>query len=105
MCSRTSVRRAAYVLALLAIAFHAPLNVQAQSGAGSISGSVTDPTGAVVPDTLVTVTNTATNVAMKVNTNAAGDFTAPNLPVGQYNVRAEKGGFKPTVLSNVTLNA
>ncbi len=93
-------------MALLALAaLAAPIHLSAQSGAGSISGAVRDPTGAVVPDAAVTVTNAATNVAMTVASNAAGDFTAPNLPVGQYNVRVRKEGFKPVVLNNVTLNA
>src|SRR6266849_3467067 len=97
-------RKLSLALALLTW-FTVPMQVAAQSGAGSISGSVRDPTGAVVQNATVTVTNTATNVAMTLASNAAGDFTAPNLPVGQYNVRIEKPGFRPAALNNITLNA
>ena len=79
--------------------------LHAQSGAGTISGTVRDPAGAVVVNATVMVTNTATNVARSVQTNGAGDYTAPNLPVGPYNIRVEQQGFKPALISNITLNA
>ncbi len=77
----------------------------AQSERGAISGTVRDTTGAVIPNARVTVTNTATNTTVTLPTNEAGEFTAPSLPVGVYTVRAEKEGFRPTVLSGLTVNA
>jgi len=80
-----------FAFALLALAaLIAPIHLPAQPGAGSISGSARDPTGAVVPGATVIVTNAKTNVAITVASNEAGDFTAPNLPVGQYSVRVER---------------
>lgn len=74
-----------------------------QLGRGTIQGTVTDSTGAVVPDAKVTVTNTATNAAMNVMTNSDGNYTVPNLLVGSYSVSVTKEGFKKFVRSGITL--
>lgn len=60
---------------------------------GSISGTVKDPTGAVIPGATVTVTNTATGVQMKTTTNDSGFYSFPSLPVGRYDLRVEEEGF------------
>lgn len=75
----------------------------AQRGRGTILGSVTDTSGAVVPGAVVTITNTATNVTTTVTSNAEGSFTAPNLLVGSYSVAVSKEGFKKALRSNLTL--
>ena len=77
--------------------------VFAQRGRGTILGSVTDASGAVIPGAVVTIINTATNVATTAATNADGNFTAPNLIVGNYSVAVAKDGFKKAVRSGVTL--
>ena len=66
----------------------------AQSGRGTILGTVTDPTGAVVPQVSVTVTNTDTNVRSVATTDDLGNFRAPYLIPGPYTVAFEKAGFK-----------
>src|SRR5258706_7912739 len=63
---------------------------QALSG---IQGSVTDSTGAVVPEATVTVTNNATNVASHAVTSSAGTYTVTDLIPGTYTLTVEKGGF------------
>ncbi len=65
---------------------------------GAISGTVTDPSGAVVPDAKVTVTSKETGAKRSVTTNAAGDYFIAALPVGPYDVLLEKGGFDPSTL-------
>jgi hypothetical protein len=75
----------------------------AQQGRGSISGSVVDASGASVPGASVHLVNTGTNASTALTTNEEGYFTAPALPVGQYNVTAEKIGFKRTTQNNITL--
>lgn len=57
-----------------------------QLGSGTIQGTVTDTTSAVVPDANVTVTNTATNAVMNVMTNSDSNYTVPNLLAGDYNL-------------------
>src|SRR5438552_4351415 len=66
----------------------------AQEFRGSITGRVTDPSGASVPGSQVTVTNTATNTSNSVTTNEAGVYTVLYLTPGRYTVVAEVRGFK-----------
>jgi outer membrane receptor protein involved in Fe transport len=66
----------------------------AQESTGTISGSVTDPSGAVVPSAAITVTNTQTGVVRKETTNSSGFFVITNLAVGNYSLTAEASGFK-----------
>jgi hypothetical protein len=95
-----------FIGAAMALAFAiAPATVLAQSERGTISGTVRDTSGAVVPGARVTVTNMATNSVVSLASLESGDFTAPNLGVGQYAVRVEKEGFRPAVVSNITVNA
>ncbi len=68
----------------------------------TITGLVTDPNGANIPEAPVTITNTATGVARRVPTNTQGYFTAPSLPNGDYSIhpgprdgRREGGGPRP----------
>jgi hypothetical protein len=62
---------------------------------GSISGTVTDQTGAVVPDTTVTALNLDTTVQQTTKTNSNGAYTLTNLPVGRYEIEIIRDGFKP----------
>jgi hypothetical protein len=71
---------------------------------GTITGTVTDTSGGVVPKTRVTVTNIATNAAREAVTNDDGDFTVALLPPGHYRVALEKEGFRRTVLPDVGLD-
>ena len=68
-----------------------------------ITGSAADTSGAVIVGVVVTITNTATNQARRVNTNAAGSYSAPYLAPGVYDVRAESAGFKVTARRGVEL--
>ena len=68
--------------------------VLAQSGRGTILGTVSDPTGAVMPQVAVTVTNVETNVKAVVDTDELGNYRAPSLIPGPYSVTFEKAGFK-----------
>src|SRR6266852_5728624 len=66
----------------------------AQEFRGSITGRVTDPSGATVPGSQVTVTNSATNVSSSVTTNEDGVYSVLYLAPAQYTVMAEMKGFK-----------
>jgi len=70
---------------------------------GTITGTVTDATGAILPDAKVTVTNTATNVPYRTTTTSAGDYTIPNLLPGTYTVAAEVKGFQKSLTTPFTL--
>jgi Carboxypeptidase regulatory-like domain/TonB-dependent Receptor Plug Domain len=87
-------RRLFLALAIIAsLAAGAP-NVSGQDATGRILGSVTDPTGAGVPDATVTVTNQATQVAVSTTTDKEGFFQAPGLPIGSYQVTIDAQGFR-----------
>lgn len=65
-----------------------------QTITGSITGTVSDPTGAVVPNMKVTATNTGTNLAFNAQSNEAGVYRLLFLPIGTYNLAVEGSGFK-----------
>jgi hypothetical protein len=69
----------------------------------AISGKIDDPSGAGVRGVAVTVKNLETSAARSLTTDDAGDFRALSLPVGQYQVKAEKEGFKTEVRTGVNL--
>ena len=74
-----------------------------QVNTASLTGLVTDPSGAPVSDANVTLTNTATNVAQTTLTGAAGYYEFPVIQVGTYKLKVERPGFQ-TVISALTLD-
>jgi hypothetical protein len=97
------MRHAAY---LIAIAFLATFTAVAQvGGTGSIQGTVTDPSGAVVAGASVTAKNTATGAETSRKTTDAGSFTLPLLPAGEYSVSVEASGFKTLTQPHVIVDA
>ena len=72
----------------------AAVSLAAFAQTATILGTVTDPTGSVVPTATVTMTNTATHAQRVLQTNGAGSYVAPELPIGPYSVSAEAKGFK-----------
>src|SRR3954453_12239133 len=76
----------------------------AQAGAtGTILGTVTDTSGAIVSNAKVTVTNTATNTDFRTVTGSAGDFNAPSLNPGPYKVTVEAAGFQKFLTTGIVL--
>src|SRR5579863_4326664 len=71
--------------------------LSAQTATGTITGTVTDASSAVVPSASVTVTNKATGIARTLTANAEGLFSAPALTAGDYEVRVEMQGFRTEV--------
>jgi len=86
---------------LLAAVF--AMSLLAQGDRGEITGSVVDPSGAVVPGAHITVIQKSTNSTYKTTTSTAGDFTVPSLPVGIYVVKVERDGFKTELTENVEI--
>jgi hypothetical protein len=70
---------------------------EAQVDRATLTGTVTDSTGAVVPNASVAVTNSATNVATRLKTNAEGAYLAVNLVPGRYLIEVESPGFEKKV--------
>ncbi len=71
----------------------------AQLDRGSLTGTITDPSGAVIPDAKVTIKNTGTNAIYETRSNVAGQYTMPNLPVGGYEVTFEAPALSPPALT------
>ena len=76
----------------------------AQLNTGSITGIVTDPSGAFVPGAKVTVRNMATNVTRETVTSGAGAYTVSNLVVGTYEVAFQAPAFKKLVRTGLALD-
>jgi hypothetical protein len=88
---------------LLAVFLPAAAMLLAQSETASLSGIVTDPTGAVVPNVSVTATHEGTNQASSAATNPSGRYAIPVLRPGIYRVTAELKGFQRSVVAGVIL--
>jgi hypothetical protein len=71
---------------------------------GSISGTVTDQTGAVIPKATVTVKNTAQGTELKTTTDGQGVYSFPNLAVGRYDLTIEADGFKAQKKSGLVID-
>ncbi len=82
-----------FLLALLAL----PLLASAQTGnAGAVHGTVTDPSGAVIPGATVHLTNAVSGLDRTATTDPTGNFDIPNVPFNNYQVTVSAGGFAPT---------
>src|SRR5665213_2198724 len=75
----------------------------AQLNSGSITGGITDATGAAIVGAKVTVIDAERGVSRPLVTDSAGQYTAPSLTPGQYTVRAEATGFKTVEQAGVTV--
>ena len=89
-------------LGLCLIASLAPLG--AQTTAGTIVGTVTDPSGAIIAGASITITNMGTNIAVKATTDASGEYVVTPLEVGKYSIAVESTGFKRSVRSDIQVN-
>ncbi|MFL6450810.1 MAG: carboxypeptidase regulatory-like domain-containing protein [Bryobacteraceae bacterium] len=76
-----------------------------QTSFGRISGTVTDPGGAVVSNAPVTIVNSETQATRTVNTNDSGFYSATNLPIGNYSVKVEQPGFRKQERSDIRVSA
>lgn len=96
---KRSWRTGAIVLALAA------QTAAAQTITGTIRGTVTDSSGAIVPNAVVVVTSTDKHIEVRrVTANTSGEYVAPLLPVGNYEISVEANGFQRAVETGVVLN-
>lgn len=82
----------------------AALSLSAQTFRGTILGTVTDPSGAVVPGAKVTVKNEGTGLERSTETSADGSYALPELPIGTYTVTITLTGFQTAVTTGVTVD-
>lgn len=98
-----TIARVAIAVLVMVVGVNHTVLAQGTS-AGSIQGTVTDASGAAVAGVAVTVTDTQTNASRTLTTAGDGRYTALNLPVSSYLVKAEKSGFGAKVSQNVQVN-
>jgi hypothetical protein len=89
------------VLALVALAMVCASSTYAQSDRGSITGTVSDPNGAVVVGAKVTATNLDTGEVREATTTSEGNYTLQELPADEYRISVEAQGFKTTTIENL----
>jgi hypothetical protein len=100
-CFMTRLRCCFVVFCALLLTFAAVAQVQN----GQFTGTVTDPSGAAVPNAKVTIINQATNLSVAATTNQTGLYNARELPVGVYKITVEAPGFKTFSNAGVSLDA
>jgi Carboxypeptidase regulatory-like domain len=93
------------VCAVILLVVLGAVSVSGQTIFGRISGTVTDSSGAVIPNASVTIRNNATNLERTAVTDGEGFYTVTNLPVGSYTVAVEQKGFKKSVQTDNVLAA
>ena len=96
------MRRISFFIATLTMALLAAVTF-AQTTSGDLVGTVRDPSGATIPNANVTVTNEGTGVVVSVTTGSSGEFRAPNLLPGQYDIAVSSAGFQPFTVHGITI--
>src|SRR5271157_1955646 len=86
---------------LLALLVVTAASASAQTFRGIILGTVTDMSGGTVPGATVTIKNVDTGLTRTVTTSDDGNYSAPELPIGNYSVTVEKQGFKTGLISGI----
>ena len=89
---------------VLVFVFLAAVSLSAQTFRGTILGTVTDPSGAVVAGATVTVKNVGTGLERTTDTSADGSYALPELPIGTYTVTISLTGFQTAVTTGVTVD-
>jgi hypothetical protein len=89
---------------LVLVLLLSPFATYAQNYAGSVRGTVTDPSGAAVPGATVTLRDVGTNATMETTTTDTGGFTFGNVSVGAYEVSVKAGNFKEFVAKDVEVH-
>jgi hypothetical protein len=89
----------------LVLSLSSPALAQSQAANGAIEGTVTDSQGGVLPGVTVNISSAEIGVMRSVNTNEAGVYRAPLLPLGTYKVSAELQGFKTFEQTDIRVSA
>src|ERR1043166_4512212 len=93
----------AWILSLALLGWFATVRLAAQSATATISGTVTDASGAVIPDAVLRATNRGTGASQAANSDSQGRYRIPELAVGEYDIQSEKMGFQTLVKKGITL--
>src|SRR6185312_16917269 len=103
---RPAMRRCALLFAaLFCLVSFLPKTALSQAVYGNIFGTVTDPSGAAVPNAKVTITDIAKGTSTTTTTNATGNYTVTHLIPDSYSVKVEAQGFKTEEHPNILVHA
>jgi hypothetical protein len=98
------MRRYLTTFVMMVFVYSAALtHLRAQVTAGLL-GTVTDTSGAAIPDAAILVTNAGTGIAQTVQSDAQGRYRVTDLAIGDYSIQTSKGGFSTVVRNGITLN-
>jgi hypothetical protein len=89
---------------VLGLCLFISLPSRAQVAGGTLSGTITDPSGSVVPNAEVAIKNSATGISRNVTTNADGFYSAANLVPGNYEVSVSAAGFNTEIKKGIVIN-
>lgn len=101
---RVKSRGLYYAMGVLAASLLVACVCPAQETTGGITGTVRDPSGAVVPNVQVTLTNSDTGFSKRITSNPSGVYFAPVLPIGSYQLSVEQAGFQRFVQKGIILH-
>src|SRR5487761_1627508 len=105
MAARDSRKTVIYfaIFAVLSFALLTPSSLHAQVVGATLSGTITDPSGAVIPHAQVVITNTATGVTRNATADASGFYNTPNLLPGTYRITVSASGFSTQIRTGIVL--
>jgi Carboxypeptidase regulatory-like domain len=104
-CGNAIFRRGIQLGFLLTFSLLFTIPVVGQLTTADILGTVTDSTGAVVPNATVTLNNLGTNEKRTAQSNSSGDYNFTLLPVGHYSVTVKAGGFQEAITRDLAVEA
>ncbi len=96
-------RAVAFLSFVFVLTFFSIPEARAQVTGATLSGTITDASGAVMPGVHISIKNRATGVVRNITTDEVGFYSAPNLLAGNYDVTASQPGFSTVVQSNIAL--
>src|SRR4051812_30102103 len=103
MSFKNSLRSSLGLLPLLSLITIAAQPATAQIATGTLTGTIHDQTGAILPNVMVTATNTDRNTSQTTKTNLEGRFVLPALSPGNYSLAADLPGFRKFVQAGIVL--
>ncbi len=102
--SRIAKSGLAGLLVIFCVVLLGSLAFSQQTTTATILGTITDPSGSVIPNVTVTILHNETGQTQTIKTNDSGEYVVPALPIGHYTVKAEAPGFKVAQKNDLVLN-
>src|SRR5262249_50245281 len=100
---RARLRGNVFPLVALIILFIASASSALAQSTASLSGTITDSTGAVVPGAALVARNQATGIESSTTTDSSGAYLFPSLPIGAYHIEVKATNFQTAVLTDIQL--